>query len=47
MRGKTTFIIDEEGNEWKFAFDHSFWSHDEYNIDSEGVFIPEGDKYSD
>lgn len=30
MQDQTTFIYDESGNERKFNFDYSFWSHDEF-----------------
>ena len=47
MRDKETVLFDSSGNERKFAFDHSLWSHDQFSIDSQGIFVPDSDKYAD
>jgi hypothetical protein len=30
MKGKQTILLDEFGNPRNFAFDYSFWSHDNF-----------------
>lgn len=47
MKDKTTFLIDSQGNERKFAFDYSLWSHDEFSVTDDGIFVPESEKYAD
>lgn len=47
MEGNTTKLIDEDGNERLFAFDHSFWSHNDFEEDDEGILRATGDKYAD
>jgi hypothetical protein len=40
MEGKTTALIDSEGNKKNFNYDYSFWSHDGYQNDEEGYSHP-------
>lgn len=48
MNGTETSILDEMNQEKKFNFDYSFWSHDEYDEDSEtGYLKPINSKYAD
>jgi kinesin family member 13 len=30
-----------------FAFDYSFWSHDGFRLNDDGLSIPEGPRYAD
>ena len=46
--GATTVIKDfETGKPRNFTFNFSFWSHDEFITDENGVYVPTGDKYAD
>jgi len=48
MNGPTTIIFDPNtGDERPFTFDYSFWSHDGFTTNSDGVFVPTSDKYAD
>jgi len=48
MNGATTAIFDPAtGAERPFTFDYSFWSHDNFYTDENGVNIPTGPKYAD
>lgn len=47
MEGQTTTLTDSQGNERTFTFDNSFWSHDGFETNEDGVFIPINDKYAD
>ena len=50
MNGATTTIKDPEdkgGEPKKFAFDYSYWSHDEFKERSDGYLEPTGSKYAD
>ena len=47
MDDYSTIIIDEEGKEKTFTFDHSFWSHDDFETDENGIFVPTSQKYAD
>eukprot|EP00340_Litonotus_pictus_P005567 CAMPEP_0170514046 /NCGR_PEP_ID=MMETSP0209-20121228/600_1 /TAXON_ID=665100 ORGANISM="Litonotus pictus, Strain P1" /NCGR_SAMPLE_ID=MMETSP0209 /ASSEMBLY_ACC=CAM_ASM_000301 /LENGTH=1023 /DNA_ID=CAMNT_0010797955 /DNA_START=73 /DNA_END=3141 /DNA_ORIENTATION=- len=47
MNGAVTSIVDELGAEKKFAFDHSFWSHDGFEEDERGYFVPKDSQYAD
>jgi len=48
MNGPTTAIFDPAtGDERPFTFDYSFWSHDGFETNEEGVFVKTGDKYAD
>ncbi|XP_033731250.1 kinesin-like protein KIF28P, partial [Pecten maximus] len=50
MSGKTTEIMDPENmsaEPRRFAFDYSYWSHDQFNENSEGYLEPSGGKYAD
>ena len=48
MEGKATTIIHPETKEEKkFTFDYSYWSHDGYNEDSNGLLVPTDSKYAD
>ncbi|MCQ2818408.1 MAG: hypothetical protein MJ252_14165 [archaeon] len=42
-----TIIKDELGQEKKFTFDHSFWSHDGFEEEANGYLRPVDDKYAD
>ena len=43
-----TAIFDPAtGAERPFTFDYSFWSHDNFYTDENGVNIPTGPKYAD
>ncbi|XP_069105023.1 kinesin-like protein KIF28P isoform X2 [Argopecten irradians] len=50
MSGKTTEIKDPENmsaEPRRFAFDYSYWSHDQFTENSEGYLEPSGSKYAD
>jgi hypothetical protein len=48
MNGSTTHIKDPNYNDVKsFVFDYSFWSHDKFTIDTDGIYRPIDDKYAD
>ncbi|XP_021365706.1 kinesin-like protein KIF28P isoform X2 [Mizuhopecten yessoensis] len=50
MSGKTTTIQDPENmstDPRPFAFDFSYWSHDEFKENSDGYLEPTGSKYAD
>lgn len=47
MEGNTTIIIGEDGKERKFAFDYSFWSHDDFKEEDDGLLVPLSSKYAD
>ena len=50
MNGATTTIKDPENmsaEPRKFAFDFSYWSHDEFKEKSDGYLEPTGSKYAD
>ena len=50
MNGQTTTIKDPEDKKSeprKFAFDFSYWSHDEFKERSDGYLEPTGSKYAD
>lgn len=47
MDGKTTTVIDNEGQTKSFHYDYSFWSHDGFRVDEEGYSHPIDDKYAD
>ncbi|XP_041350719.1 kinesin-like protein KIF28P [Gigantopelta aegis] len=49
MEGKSTTIKNPEtGDSKTFSFDYSYWSHDGFTEDQNGVFLPnEGSNYSD
>ena len=38
----TTITNPENGDKKTFTFDHSYWSHDSYKEDSDGVSIADG-----
>ena len=42
-----TKIIDENGKEKTYTFDHSFWSHDGYKELENGYLEPVEEKYAD
>ena len=49
MIGKTTQITDPENPGEKpreFAFDFSYWSHDQFHTDEDGVLIGDDPKYA-
>ena len=35
------------GDERTFTFDYSFWSHDGFRVDDNGIFVPTSPKYAD
>ena len=48
MQGPTTIIKDNQGGDRKFTFDYSFWSHDDFEVNEEGLSVPtEGSNYAD
>jgi hypothetical protein len=49
MKGKTTYLKHPEDpkKDKDFAFDFSFWSHDGFTTNEEGLSIPEDNKYAD
>lgn len=50
MNGGTTTIANPaEPNEEpkKFAFDYSYWSHDSFSEQEDGLLVPDGPKYAD
>lgn len=47
MENNITKLTDAEGNEKTFTYDYSFWSHDGFRTDENGVNIPTNDKYAD
>lgn len=41
MEGPTTNIIEPRSNlPRSFTFDYSFWSHDDFIVDKDGVSVP-------
>ncbi|KAK3593182.1 hypothetical protein CHS0354_039667 [Potamilus streckersoni] len=41
MNGQTTVITNPENGDTKsFSYDHSYWSHDDFNEDEDGVYHP-------
>jgi len=48
MRDATTVIKHpDSGEEKKFTFDHSYWSHDGFTLEENGYARPEDDRYAD
>lgn len=49
MDGKTTYLInpDNKNDSRPFVFDYSFWSHDRFTIESDGIYRPVDHKYAD
>ena len=48
MIEKTTRIIQKETGDTKtFVFDYSFWSHDKFLVNPEGVYEAVDEKYAD
>jgi hypothetical protein len=50
MRGNTTTIFDvndPDKTKRDFTFDFSYWSHDSFHIDANGVAVPDSDRYAD
>lgn len=47
MDGNQTFLIDKNGKARMFAFDYSFWSHDQFVENEDGVMIGITEKYAD
>lgn len=49
MNGGTTTLhhLEDEKKTKDFAFDFSFWSHDEFEIDENGYNVPTSEKYAD
>ena len=40
-------IFDGNGKERSFTFDHSFWSHDGFKIEKEGMIVAKNKKFAD
>jgi hypothetical protein len=48
MDGNSTTILNPEDNTPKtFAFDFSYWSHDQFEVRDDGVFMATGPRYAD
>lgn len=48
MQGPSTLITDPStGKERTFTFDNSFWSHDEFIEEGDGLLVPKNSKYAD
>lgn len=47
MKGNQTLLIDENNKARNFAFDYSFWSHDNFEEDKSGLLVPTSGKYAD
>lgn len=48
QNGPTTTLINlSTGDERPFTFDYSFWSHDGFLEDANGIYIPTSPKYAD
>jgi hypothetical protein len=47
MVNNTTIITNNLGKAKDFTFDYSFWSHDEFEENENGYFVPLSDRYSD
>jgi len=56
MAGAQTIIVDPSGptttnkeGKKKFTFDYSFWSHDDFDVNDEGLSVPAtiNSKYAD
>lgn len=46
--GPTTVLVDPNtGDERPFTFDFSFWSHDGFKEDENGIFVPTNPRYAD
>ena len=46
--GFTTAIFDvNTGEDRPFTYDYSFWSHDEFRVDENGIMVPTSSKYAD
>jgi hypothetical protein len=41
MKGPTTVIkADQSSEDRTFTFDYSFWSHDGYDVNDDGISVP-------
>jgi len=48
MAGPTTTIFDPTGKTKPYTFDYSFWSHDGFEVDDEGISrAVNGSNYAD
>lgn len=47
MKGSQTLLLDENDKARSFAFDYSFWSHDNFEEDKSGLLVPKSGKYAD
>jgi len=48
MRGKQTILINQKTKALKpFTFDYSFWSHDGYEEDGNGVLVGKDKRFAD
>lgn len=37
-----TFIVPDSKEKKSFTFDFSYWSHDGFKVDENGIYIPDG-----
>lgn len=47
MKQNQTILYDDNKNKRTFAFDYSFWSHDNFKENEEGYNEPTSDKFAD
>jgi len=48
QNGPTTVLVNTNtGEERPFTFDYSFWSHDGFQEDPNGIYVPTSPKYAD
>ena len=48
QNGAQTVLVDPAtGSERPFTFDYSFWSHDGFSINDDGVAVATDDRYAD
>ena len=46
MRNNTTVVFDNNGKERSFTFDHSFWSHDGFEVQKDGLIVATNKKFA-
>lgn len=47
MKNNQTVIFAEGEKKRSFAFDYSFWSHDNFQEEEDGLLVPKTSKYAD
>jgi hypothetical protein len=47
MNGPQTVIVDNVGGDRPFTFDYSFWSHDGFEVNEDGLAIKKNPQYAD